>query len=133
MKDSYLSDKQLAYAKLLDISVKSASLILVLFFVIYIFEATSPDIPLSELPHYWHLPLEEYLQQTNYNAGWSWLGLLSKSDFLNYIPLVLLAGISILCYIRIIPILAAKKDKWYIVIAIAEIAILILAASGVLT
>ena len=65
-------------------------------------------------------------------TGWSWLGRVGKADFLNFIGIVFLAGVTILCYIRIIPILFAKKDTVYGVLAIIEVVVLVLAASGLL-
>jgi hypothetical protein len=65
-------------------------------------------------------------------TGWTWLGRLGKADFLNFIGVVFLAGVTIVCYGRIIPILFRKKDTVYGVIAALEVAVLVLAASGLL-
>ena len=55
-----------------------------------------------------------------------------KGEFLNFIGIVFLAGVTIVCYLRIIPILLRKKDTMYAVLAIIEVLVLTLAASGVL-
>jgi hypothetical protein len=65
-------------------------------------------------------------------AGWWWLSQLHKGDFLNFLGIAFLAGVTIVCYIRILPILFAKKDRIYGVIALAEVLVLSLAASGLL-
>ena len=65
-------------------------------------------------------------------SGWAWASLLSYSDFLNFLPVAILAGITILCYGTIIPGLFARGDKAMGIMAIVEIAILVLAASGIL-
>jgi hypothetical protein len=65
-------------------------------------------------------------------SGWAWASLLSYSDFLNFLPVAILAGITILCYGVIIPGLFARGDKAMGIMAIVEIAILVLAASGIL-
>jgi len=65
-------------------------------------------------------------------AGWSWATLLGYGDFLNFLPVAILAGITIICYGVIIPGLFARGDKAMAIMAITEIAILVLAASGIL-
>lgn len=126
------TEEQLAYAKLLDLGMKVGLLTLVITFFIYVFEIFSPHIPVNELPNYWKLPVKQYLKAANIHTGWSWLSMVGQGDFLNFIPIAFLAGVTILCYIRIIPILFRKKDTIYAVLAIIEVLVLVLAASGVL-
>ena len=126
------TEEQLAYAKLLDLGMKAGLLMLVVTFFIYVFGIFSPYIPVEELPNYWKLPVKEYLKVTGIHTGWTWLSMVGKGDFLNFIPIVFLAGVTILCYIRIIPILFRKKDSIYAILAIVEVLVLVLAASGVL-
>ena len=66
------------------------------------------------------------------DLGWSWLHLLNKGDFLNFVGIAFLSGVSIICYLAIIPSLFRKKDTIYAMLAIAEVLVLVLAASGVL-
>jgi hypothetical protein len=66
-------------------------------------------------------------------TGWSWMRLLGYGDFLNFLPIAILSGITILCYIVITPGLFARKDKAMAIMAIAEAVILALAASGLLS
>ena len=126
------TEEQLAYAKLLDLGMKVGLLTLVITFFIYMFGILSPHIPVDELPNYWKLPVKEYLKAADIHTGWSWVGSVDKGDFLNFVPIAFLAGVTILCYIRIIPILFRKKDTTYAVLAIIEVLVLVLAASGVL-
>ena len=44
----------------------------------------------------------------------------------------MLSGLTILCYLVILPILFRKKDTAYAIIAIVEVLVLSLAASGLL-
>lgn len=126
------TEEQLAYSKLLDLGMKVGLVALVVTFFIYVFGIFSPYIPVEELPNYWKLPVKEYLKITGIHPGWTWLSLVGKGDFLNFIGIVFLAGVTILCYIRIIPILFRKKDTTYAILAIIEVLVLVLAASGVL-
>ena len=66
------------------------------------------------------MPVHEYLEHTKIHPGWAWLNMLNKGDFLNFIGIAFLAGVTMICYIAIIPILFKKKDTVYGVIAIIE-------------
>ncbi len=127
------SEVQIAYAKLLDVSVKITFVVMLVLFAVYMAGIIKPSIPLNEMPSYWKLPLGEYLQATGSNAGWSWVSKLNKIDYLCFGTIAVLSSISILCYIRIIPLLAKKKDTAYVIIVVTEILVLLLAASGILT
>lgn len=126
------TEEQLAYAKLLDVGMKAGLIMLVVTFIIYLSGFLTPHVPVSDLPKYWSLPVKEYLKATNIHTGWSWVHLLGRGDFLNFAGIAFLSGITILCYMRIIPILLRKKDTIYAVLAVIEVLVLVLAASGVL-
>ena len=126
------SPEQLAYANLLDKGMKLGLLMLVISFIIYLTGILTPYIPVNDLPKYWGMSVHKYLEATGIHPGWTWLALVGKGDFLNFIGIAFLAGITVICYLRIIPILFRKKDIAYGVIAILEVLVLVLAASGLL-
>lgn len=126
------TEEQLAYAKLLDVGMKVGLIMLVITFVIYLLNALTPHIPVNDLPKYWSMPVNEYLKATDIHTGWSWLYQLGKGDFLNFVGIAFLSGVTILCYMRIIPILFRKKDTVYGILAVIEVLVLVLAASGIL-
>jgi len=76
---------------------------------------------------------KDFLHNEKPPTGWAWLNLVGYADFLNFIPVALLAGVTIFCYGAIIPGLFRRKDKAYAIMAIAEVLILTLAASGLLS
>jgi hypothetical protein len=131
-KELRATEEQLAYAKLLDLGMKVGLLSLVVTFAIYLSGILTPHIPVNELPKFWSMSVHKYLETTGIHPGWSWLGMLGKGDFLNFTGIAFLAGVTLLCYVRIIPILFRKKDTVYGVIAILEVVVLALAASGIL-
>ncbi len=131
-KKKLATEEQLAYAKLLDSGMKLGLLTLIVTFIIYLTGILSPHVPVSDLPNYWKMPVHKYLAATGIHPGWAWLGMLGKGDFLNFIGIAFLAGVTIMCYVRIIPILLKKKDTIYAVLAVVEVLVLALAASGIL-
>jgi len=126
------SEEQIAYAKVLNVLMFLGLAIMVVTFIIYISGVLSSFIPPQEIPKYWSMKSKDFIHTLNAPTGWGWLGMIGKGDYLNFIGIALLAGLSIVCYLVILPILMRKKDTPYVVIAIVEVAVLALAASGIL-
>ena len=126
------TEEQLAYAKVLDMGMKIGFIMLLITFSLYLTGILTPHVPVDDLPKYWSMPVKDYLKTTDIHTGWSWVYLLGKGDFLNFVGIAFLSGVTILCYLRIIPILFRKKDTVYGILAIIEVLVLVLAASGVL-
>lgn len=126
------SEEQIAYANILNIGMWIGLLILVVTFIVYVSGIFQSFVPIEELPKYWGLKVKDYLHTLNAPSGWGWATLIGKGDYLNYVGIAILAGLTIICYLVILPILLRKKDIPYVVIAIIEVAVLLLAASGIL-
>ncbi len=127
-----VAEEQLAYARVLDRGMKIGLLALVGSFLVYVSGALAPRVPVEDLPRYWTLPVKEYLAATGLGAGWGWLALIHHGDFLNFLGIAFLAGVTIACYLALLPILFRKRDAVFAWIAVVEIVVLSLAASGVL-
>ncbi len=127
-----VAEEQLAYARLLDGGMKAGLLGLIVTFAVYVTGALPPRVPVAELPRLWSLPVKQYLAATGVHAGWSWVRLLAHGDFLNFVGIAFLSGVTLACYLAIVPIFLRKKDHVFAGIAILEVLVLALAASGVL-
>jgi hypothetical protein len=125
-------EEQLAYANLLNLGMKIGLLWLIITFIIYVTGILSPHVPVRDLPLYWSMPVHKYLAATGIHAGWSWLRMLGKGDFINFVSITFLAAVTILCYGRIVAIFFRKRDGIYTALAIVEVLVLVLAASGIL-
>ena len=132
MAKEYATEEQRLYAGLLDKGMKIGLVILVVTFGIYVSGLVKPHVPVNELPNYWNLSVHDYLEATGLETGWSWLANVGKSDLMNFVGIAFLAGVTIICYLAIVPSLMRKKDTAYVVLAIVEVAVLVLAASGIL-
>jgi hypothetical protein len=126
------TEEQLAYAKILGAGMKLGLLLIIFTFVIYLTGILAPYVPVNSLPKYWSMPVKQYLASTGIHPGWSWLFLLGKGDFLNFLGIAFLAGVTVICFFPVIPIFLRKKDTTYAVISLLEILVLVLAASGLL-
>lgn len=127
----YVKEEQLVYANILDIGMKLGLIALVITFIIYLLGILPNQIPIKDLPYLWSLKIHEFIEKTALPTGWGWMKNINKGDYLNYIPIAFLGALTILCYIRILPIFAKKKDTIYIILSLLEIIILALAAGGV--
>lgn len=126
------AEEQLIYADILDRGMKLGLILLIITFFLYAFDILSPHIPVNDLPKYWGMNVHDYLLASETEAGWSWLGMLEKGDYVNFVGIAFLSSITVACYVSIIPTFLRKNDKVYALLAIAETAVLVLAASGLL-
>lgn len=126
------TEEQILYANILNKGMMIGLILLVITFMIYAFGILSPKIPLEQVQHYWVMPVKDYLQESGIHAGWAWLGNLGYGDMLNFVPIAFLSILTVICYLAILPGLMRKKDTPYTVLAIIEIIVLCVAASGVL-
>jgi hypothetical protein len=126
------SPEQLLYANILNKGMFIGLIILLITFTIYCLGIMKPFIPLNELGNYWNMSVGDYLHALDIQAGWAWLGMLGYSDFLNFIGIAVLAGISIVCYIAIIPTLLKDGDMIFLTLAVLEVIVLTVAATGLL-
>ena len=134
------TEEQLLYASILEKGMMFGLILMFITFALYVFRIMPAAVPLSEISGYWSQPVHDYLVEINNNflhwdhlpTGWSWMKLIGKGDFLNFIPIAILSGVTIFCYLAIVPGLFRRGDKAYAIMAIAEALILALAASGLL-
>jgi hypothetical protein len=124
--------EQILYAKFLERGMYIGLLILLITFGLYAFGIMDPYIPLDKISNYWSMNVNDYLHHANIKAGWAWVGMLRYGDFVNFIGIAILAGVTILCYAAIIPTLLRSNDRVYAILALLEVIILSVAASGIL-
>ncbi len=136
-----VSDEQLLYARILAAGMYTGLVTLLVTFAIYLTGAMEPAVPISELPRYWTMDVQTYLHTVNAEylhrehalTGWWWVSALGSGDFLTWSGIALLACVTPVCFSGIVPMLVRRRDWIYAAIAVTEVAILALAASGVLT
>jgi hypothetical protein len=126
------SRDQIIYANLLVIGVWSGIFILVTTYAIYLSGLLSPHVDMALIPKIWGKGVAEYLEMTHSPHGWGWITLLSKGDFLNYIGFILLALMTIFCYLVLLRGYIRNKNWIFSIIAFLEIVVLSIAASGIL-
>ncbi len=126
------SEEQLTYANILNIGMWFGLLVLIITFIVYVSGMFQSFVPIEALPKYWGMKVEDYIRTLNAPTGWGWAAMIGKGDYLNFVGIAILAGLTILCYLMILPIFTRKKDTPFVIIIILEVAVLFLAASGIL-
>lgn len=126
------SPEQMIYAKILNAGMWLGLAVLTVTFLMYVFGVLPNFVPIDDLPKYWSMKTSDYNHTLHAPTGWGWLAYAGKGDYLNFVGIAMLAGLTILCYLAILPTFARKKDRAYPAIAIVEVAVLALAASGLL-
>lgn len=121
---------QHAYARWLGRGSRLGFGLLVAAFVAYILGLLPAQIAIESLPQYWNLSAAEYMERAGIPTGWGWLAFAGRGDMLNLVGIVVLAGCSVPCLAAAIPAFRAQGDRAFVWICVAEIAVLVLAASG---
>lgn len=128
----YNTARREIYAQTLDAIGKIGLLLLFISFLIYAFGILEAQIPLHKLLSLCSLSASEFMSHNNYHGAWTWIKLLHKSDFLNYLPVAILASASFFANIRLLPQLTKEKDYKLAPICFIQIFIILLSASGIM-
>jgi hypothetical protein len=122
---------ELIYARWLGWCTRIALGVLVVTFILYMLGLQAPLISLERLPQVWSLPVGEFLAATGAPTGWRWLRLAGTGDYANLIGVAMLGVVTVLCYLRVLPLLVRSGERAFAVLATAQIVVLLVAASGV--
>jgi hypothetical protein len=125
------TDEQKKYANMLSVGRKVGLISILVALGVYVFGVVPPKVPVELLPQYWGLSSKEFMNSAGLQPGWSWVGLYKYGDIMSYFGVAILGAVSAICYAAIIPGLLRKKDYAFVLIAVAEVLVLALAASGI--
>ena len=126
------SPAQLRYADTLFYGSLIGFVTMLITYALYVFGVLTPQIPLDEMPRLWSQSAAAYRAAGNIPQGWGWLALVGKGDLCNFIGIAFLAALTIICFVQLAIGLLRQKQWIMAIIAILEVLVLSLAASGVL-
>ncbi len=124
--------EQLLYADILFWGCWSGLALMALTYLLYVSGIMAPHVPLDTVTALWSKPVHTYLEQGNVPVGWGWVALLGKGDFLNFLGIAFLAGLTVVAFIPLVPAYLKKGETLYAVMALLEILVLVGAASGLI-
>lgn len=105
--------------------------LLILGFLAYL-AGVAPHVPIEKLPYLWERSAAHLLDHIEMPPGWGWAGFLPRSDMLMMAAIGVLASCSIPCLLAVLPVFAKSRERVFVAICVLEIAVLALAASGIL-
>lgn len=123
---------ELTYARWLAWCTGIALTALVATFFAYLFQMSEPLIALERLPQVWGLPVDRFREATGGPAGWGWVRFAARGDYANLIGVTLLGLVTVVCYLRILPLLVRQGERTLALLAAAQVLVLLAAASGLL-
>ncbi len=125
--------EQLRYARWLEWGTRVGLVALILIFLAYGIGLVEPHVPHSRLPEVWNLPVSQFLAATGLPTGWGWLAFAHRGDIANLLGIAMLTGASLLALLALLPLYLRQRDRLYAALCVAQVAVLLLAASGLLT
>ncbi|MEM0203655.1 MAG: hypothetical protein QXO16_07590 [Archaeoglobaceae archaeon] len=125
--------EQIVYGKILNYGSIISLVAITIVFVVYISGLMPRYVDFERVVELWGESHHVFVEEAKVPTGWGWIELIGHVDYLNLLLLAILAFLTIICYIAILPVLIAKKDWIYVTIALIEIVVLLLAASGFIT
>ena len=122
--------EQLRYARLLDWGTRLGLVVLLLSFAAYVLGLAESHVSVSRLPELWVHPVGRFLELTDSPTGWGWLALVHRGDVAGLLGIAILAGTSVLCLLALVPIYLARGERAFAAVCLAEVAVVVLAASN---
>jgi hypothetical protein len=129
--DTNAPAEQITYANILFYGCWSGLALMIVTYIVYVTGILDPYVSMELVTKFWSLPVHNYLVENNVPTGWGWATLLNKGDFLNFVGIALLGGLTIVCYIPVALAYFKKKDFAFAVISLLEVLVLCFAASGI--
>lgn len=119
------------YAAILRTLSSLGLFLLVAGFVVYGAGILPAGVSPEEATGLWHYSATEYAEAAGITGGWSWIRHLGQSDIIAFASLALLAGVSIPALAALTIIMFRRKDPVYGTIALLQVLVLLIAASGI--
>ncbi len=132
----YADRVQLAYAKTLDIVAHAVMLVIGAGYLLYIMQLLPLSVPIETVAGNWQLSSSELQAKLHLFSGWSCfasLPLLLHGDAVSYASVVMLSMATILCLATAVIVFFREKNHLFLMIAILQVVVLLVAASGVMT
>lgn len=125
--------EQLRYARLLAWGTRVGLVVLIASFAAYALGVLPAQVPVDRLPELWQHPVGRYLELTGMPTGWGWLALIDRGDVAGLAGIVILAGASLPALLALVPLFlrrGQRGDRAFAWLCVAEVAVIVLAASG---
>jgi len=89
-----------------------------------------PQVPPEQVALWWGQPVDAYLHATGASTGWAWIRQLAHGDMAGLLGVALLAASAVPPLLALLPLFARWRDWVYVLLCLAQIGVVVLAASG---
>ncbi len=128
-----VDEVQTVYARVLEIVSHVGFVFLSVGYLVYVMQLLPLSVPIEAIAGNWHLKASEMQQKLQIPAGWSFVSstaALGKGDVLSYLSILYLAMATVICLVFAITAFYREKNYLYTAIAVLQVVVLLVAASG---
>ena len=122
--------EQRLYANILFYLNLIGLFILLTGFTLYLTGVITPIVPLEELPRFWSLSLNEYMEKSNMPTGWQWISNIGYGDIAPMLGIAVLASVTFMCYFVLLLKFFMRGAKTFALIVSIELLLILLSASN---
>jgi hypothetical protein len=124
--------EQHRYATVLTWCLRLGLCVLGFGFAGYLLGVLPAQVPPARLAELWSLPLERYRALTGTPTGWGWATLSGPGDIASLAGVAILCGCALPCLLALVPLALRNGDRSLAMLCLAQAAVLLLAASGLI-
>ena len=124
--------EQRLYANILFYLNLIGLFILLTGFTLYLTGVITPIVPLEELPWFWSLSLNEYMEKSNMPTGWQQISNIGYGDITPMLGIAVLASVTFMCYFMMLFQFIKRVVKTYALIVSIELLLILLSASNLI-
>ena len=122
--------EQRLYANILFYLTLIGLFILLTGFTLYLTGVITPIVPLEELPQFWSLSLNEYMEKSNMPSGWQWISNIGYGDIAPMLGIAVLASVTFMCSFMLLFQFIKRVVKIIVPIVSIELLLILLSASN---
>ena len=124
--------EQRIYANILFYLNLIGLFILLTGFTLYLTGVITPLVPLEDLPRFWSLSLDEYIEKSNMPTGWQWISKIGYGDIAPMLGIAVLASVTFVCYFVLLFQFIKRGVKSLALIVSIELFLILLSASNLI-
>ena len=122
--------EQRIYANILFYLNLIGLFILLTGFTLYLTGVITPLVPLEDLPRFWSLSLDEYIEKSNMPTGWQWISKIGYGDIAPMLGIAVLASVTFMCYFVLLFQFFKRRENFFALIVSIELLLILLSASN---
>ena len=96
----------------------------------YLTGVITPIVPVEELPRFWSLSVNEYIEKSNMPTGSQWISNIGYGDIAPMLGIAVLASVTFMCYFVLLFQFIKRGVKIFVLIVFIELLLILFSASN---